>query len=138
MLRTNLSTRPFYNVRAVRMALGLVGLMLLGAALFNTARLVSLGMSEESLGSRASEAEGEATRLRLEAPPLPRLRFCHETSPIVSVFPMRRAKRRASYWALRARKQMRTGTRRSSKHLVASLSTDGPSDMMMTSKAGNE
>jgi hypothetical protein len=67
MLRTNLSTRPFYNVRAVRMALGLVGLMLLGAALFNTARLVSLGMSEESLGSRASEAEGEATRLRLEA-----------------------------------------------------------------------
>ena len=67
MLRTNLSTRPFYNVRAVRIVLGFAGLALLGAALFNATRLVSLGMSQESLGARASEAEAEATRLRLEA-----------------------------------------------------------------------
>ncbi|MDA1184973.1 MAG: hypothetical protein O2930_10055 [Acidobacteria bacterium] len=67
MLRTNLSTRPFYNVRAVRMALALAGVILLGTSVFNGTRLVSLGMSQESLGARASEAEDEAVRLRLEA-----------------------------------------------------------------------
>ena len=67
MLRTNLSTRPFYNVRAVQMALGAAGVILLGAVLFNAARLVDLGMSQESLGARAEEAEDEATRLRIEA-----------------------------------------------------------------------
>ncbi len=67
MLRTNLSTRPFYNVRAVRMALGSAGVILLGAVLFNAFQLVSLGTSQESLGSRAAEAESEAARLRIEA-----------------------------------------------------------------------
>jgi Tfp pilus assembly protein PilN len=67
MLRTNLSTRPFYNERAVRMALGAAAVILLGAVLFNAARLVTLGMSQESLGSRAAESENEATRLRIEA-----------------------------------------------------------------------
>jgi len=67
MLRTNLSTRPFYNVRVVRMALGAAGVILLGAALFNGARLVGLGTSEQSLGARAAEAENEAARLRIEA-----------------------------------------------------------------------
>jgi len=67
MLRMNLATRPFYNVRAVRMALGLAGVVLLGASLFNATRLVSLSVSQESLGARASEAESDAARLRLEA-----------------------------------------------------------------------
>ena len=67
MLQTNLSTRPFYNVRAVRVALGAVGVVLLVAALFNATRLASLGSSQESLGARAEEAENEATRLRIEA-----------------------------------------------------------------------
>ena len=67
MLWTNLSTRPFYNVRAVRVALGAVGVVLLGAALFNATRLVGLGGSQQSLGARAEEAENEAARLRIEA-----------------------------------------------------------------------
>ncbi len=67
MLRTNLSTRPFYNVRAVHVALGAAGIILLGAGLFNAARLVDLGMNQESLGARAAEAENEATQLRIEA-----------------------------------------------------------------------
>lgn len=67
MLRTNLSTRPFYNVRAVRMVLGLAAVVLVGVALFNATRLIGMGMSQESLGARAAEAEGEAARLRLEA-----------------------------------------------------------------------
>jgi hypothetical protein len=67
MLRTNLSTRPFYNVRAVHVALGVAGVILLAATLFNTARVLSLGTSQESLGARATEAEDEATRLRIEA-----------------------------------------------------------------------
>ena len=35
MLRTNLSTRPFYNVRAVRALLGLFALVVVGFTLFN-------------------------------------------------------------------------------------------------------
>ena len=67
MLRTNLSTRPFYNVRAVHAALGAVGLILLGAMLFNVVQIVRLGTNLQSLGSRAGEAEEEAVRLRAEA-----------------------------------------------------------------------
>lgn len=67
MLRANLSTRPFYNVRATQIALGAAGVILLGAMLFNAVQIVRLGMSQRSLGARAAEAEGEAARLRTEA-----------------------------------------------------------------------
>jgi hypothetical protein len=67
MLRTNLSTRPFYNVRLVQIALGAAGVILLGAVLFNAAQLANLATSQESLGARSTEAENETARLRLEA-----------------------------------------------------------------------
>lgn len=67
MLRTNLSTRPFYNVRAVHVALGAAGLILLVAMLFNVVQVVRLGTSQQSLGARAVEAEEEAARLRADA-----------------------------------------------------------------------
>ena len=67
MLRTNLSTRPFYNVRAVHIALGAAGAMVLAVTLFNVLQVVGLGMSRQSLGARAGEAEEEAARLRTEA-----------------------------------------------------------------------
>jgi hypothetical protein len=67
MLRTNLSTRPFYNARAVQIALGAAGVILLGAVLFNAAQLGTLATSQESLGARSTEAENETARLRLEA-----------------------------------------------------------------------
>ena len=67
MLRTNLSTRPFYNVRAAHVALGAAGLILMGTMVFNVVQVVSLGMSQQSLGARAGEAEEEAARLRTDA-----------------------------------------------------------------------
>lgn len=67
MLRTNLSTRPFYNVRAVQAALGIAAAVVLGLTLFNVIQVVRLSASQYTLGARAGEAEREATRLRGEA-----------------------------------------------------------------------
>jgi hypothetical protein len=67
MLRTNLSTRPFYNVRAVQIALGTLAAIIIVFTLFNLVQIVRLGLSQQSLGARASEAEAEAERLRIDA-----------------------------------------------------------------------
>jgi hypothetical protein len=67
MLRTNLSTRPFYNVRAVHAALGAAALVVLLFTLFNAVEIVRLGLSQRTLGASASEAEQEAARLRGDA-----------------------------------------------------------------------
>ena len=67
MLYTNLSTRPFYNVRAVQMALGALVLLVVAATVFNVVQSVRLTTSQETLGARADEAEREAGRLRSEA-----------------------------------------------------------------------
>ena len=67
MLRTNLSTRPFYNVRAVQVALGAAGAIVLAITLFNVVQVVRLAVSQQSLGARAAAAEEEAARLRAEA-----------------------------------------------------------------------
>ena len=67
MLRTNLSTRPFYNVRAVHAALAAAALTVLLFTLFNAVQIVQLGLSQQTLGASASEAEQEAARLRGDA-----------------------------------------------------------------------
>jgi hypothetical protein len=67
MLRTNLSTRPFYNVRAVQLALGLFAGVVLAVTLFNVVEIVRLTASQTSLGASAANAEAEAQRLRGEA-----------------------------------------------------------------------
>ena len=67
MLRTNLATRPFYNVRAVQVAVGVLALIVALATLFNVVQIVRLTTSQQTLGARASEAEREAERLRAEA-----------------------------------------------------------------------
>lgn len=67
MLRTNLSTRPFYNVRAVHAALAAAAVIVLVFTLFNAVQIVRLGLSQQTLGASAAEAEQEATRLRSEA-----------------------------------------------------------------------
>jgi hypothetical protein len=67
MLRTNLSTRPFYNVRAVHAALGAAAAVVLLFTLFNAVQIVRLALSQQTLGASASEAEQEAARLRGEA-----------------------------------------------------------------------
>jgi hypothetical protein len=69
MLRTNLSTRPFYNVRAVRALLGLAALIIAAFTLFNVAQLVRLSATQRTLSADAVRAETEAARLRSEALP---------------------------------------------------------------------
>lgn len=67
MLRTNLSTRPFYNVRAVRALLGLCALVVIAFTLFNVIQTVRLLAQERTLGADAVRAETEAARLRAQA-----------------------------------------------------------------------
>ena len=67
MLRTNLSTRPFYNLRAVQMALGALAVLVMATTAANVILAVRLTSSEETLGARADQAVQESTRLRAEA-----------------------------------------------------------------------
>jgi len=67
MLHTNLSTRPFYNQRAVQLALTALALLVLAVTLFNAVQLIWLTDSQRSLGARALESEQEAARLRTQA-----------------------------------------------------------------------
>jgi hypothetical protein len=67
MLRTNLSTRPFYNERATQVALAALALLVLAVTLFNAAQLIRLTASQRSLGAHAVESEQEAARLRTQA-----------------------------------------------------------------------
>ena len=67
MLRTNLSTRPFYNVRAVRaIILGLSALVAL-ATVYNVIELARLTTQQRGLSADAVSAENEAGRLTREA-----------------------------------------------------------------------
>jgi hypothetical protein len=67
MLRTNLSTRPFYNERGVRVALGAVALLALALTLFNVYEIVSLqGRSRDSRDAIAQN-EAQARDLRQKA-----------------------------------------------------------------------
>ena len=67
MIRTNLSTRPFYNVRAVRGLLAACALIVLAITAFNAIQLVRLSASQRTLGAQSQQAEEEAARLRAEA-----------------------------------------------------------------------
>jgi Tfp pilus assembly protein PilN len=67
MIRTNLSTRPFYNVRAVQVTLSILAAVVLGITLFNVIRIMTLLTSQQTLGATADQSEREATRLRSEA-----------------------------------------------------------------------
>jgi hypothetical protein len=67
MLHTNLSTRPFYNVRAVRALLGTAAVLVLAITLFNVVRIGRLTLTQRSLGAHAVESEREAARLRTQA-----------------------------------------------------------------------
>ena len=67
MLKTNLSTRPFYNTRAVQAALSVLAAAVVAVSLFNVVEILRLTADQRSLGTRAAEAEGEAARLSAEA-----------------------------------------------------------------------
>ncbi len=67
MLRTNLATRPFYNARAVHVALGVLALVVLGVTLFNAFQIIRLTAAQQTLGADAERSEAEAARLRTDA-----------------------------------------------------------------------
>jgi hypothetical protein len=64
MLRLNLSTRPFYNDRAVRVALLAVALVALGLSAFNAVQVLRLTARSASLRQEALESEARARELR--------------------------------------------------------------------------
>lgn len=64
MLRTNLSTRPFYNTRAVRIGLASVAVMVAGLTVFNAVELWRLQRANRDLGRTVVENESAARDLR--------------------------------------------------------------------------
>ena len=71
MIRTNLSTRPFYNETAVRFWLIVLAVAVVAATVFNVQRLISYSSRDTDLAARATRDEqrakqlvGEAARLR--------------------------------------------------------------------------
>ncbi len=67
MLTTNLSTRPFYNVRAVRAIIGVLAALVSLATAYNVVQLARLTSEQRSLSADAVSAENEAERLTREA-----------------------------------------------------------------------
>jgi hypothetical protein len=67
MLRTNLSTRPFYNERLVRIALALVAVLAIGLGAFDAFQILRLRARSADVRAEADAAEREAARLRDQA-----------------------------------------------------------------------
>ncbi len=67
MIRTNLSTRPFYNERAVSFWLLVFLIVVVAATVFNTTRVLRYSRSDTELGTSASQDESRATDLRASA-----------------------------------------------------------------------
>jgi hypothetical protein len=67
LIRTNLSTKPFYNVRAVHTALVAVALLVVGLTALNVTRLVALSREYSESSARANRDEERANSLRASA-----------------------------------------------------------------------
>ncbi len=67
MLRANLSTRPFYNERALHGLLGVIAVIVVALTMFNLAQIALLTGRQSSLGSEATAAETRAADLRAQA-----------------------------------------------------------------------
>jgi hypothetical protein len=63
MLRSNLSTRPFYNEHAVHMVIGAAALVLLALTAVNLFQVVTLSRQNTELSSRISSDQAEAEQL---------------------------------------------------------------------------
>jgi Tfp pilus assembly protein PilN len=60
MLRTNLSTRPFYNERAVHLLLVLAALLVVGVTAYNVREVITLRRVHNERNNRADELERQA------------------------------------------------------------------------------
>ena len=67
MIRTNLSTRPFYNERAVRTWLLVAAVIVALATIFNITRVLRYSRSDTELAGQASRDEASANELRQQA-----------------------------------------------------------------------
>jgi hypothetical protein len=67
VIRTNLSTRPFYNERIVRLWIGAIALAVLAATAFNVSRVLRYSRSDTRLATEAARDEARAADLHLQA-----------------------------------------------------------------------
>jgi hypothetical protein len=67
VLRTNLSTKPFYNERAVHWGLGLALVAILALTAFNVTRVLALSQEQSVLAGKAERDEAQAQSLRSDA-----------------------------------------------------------------------
>jgi hypothetical protein len=67
MLRTNLSTRPFYNERIVRILVGLAVVVIGLLTAFNAIRIVALSRQNTEFSALINHDRSEADRLNAEA-----------------------------------------------------------------------
>jgi type IV pilus assembly protein PilN len=67
VIRANLSTRPFYNERAVQLWLLVFVLIVAGATVFNVLRAIQYSQTDTELAGAASRDEARAANLRAEA-----------------------------------------------------------------------
>jgi Tfp pilus assembly protein PilN len=67
MIKTNLSTRPFYNVQAVNLWMGLAAVVLLVATLLNVASILRHSQSDSALVTQAAQDGERSTAARREA-----------------------------------------------------------------------
>ncbi len=63
-LRTNLSTRPFYNERAVQAVILTLAVLVVAATVFNVWQLASLTSRDRALGAESGAADARAQTLR--------------------------------------------------------------------------
>lgn len=67
MLRTNLSTRPFYNERVIHASLMVAAIIVLLVTIFNVTQVAVLTRRQNELGARADAAERQAQEFRANA-----------------------------------------------------------------------
>jgi len=63
VIRTNLSTRPFYNERAVHFLVGLAAILVAALTIWNVVRVVTLSRENTELASRVNNDHAEAAQL---------------------------------------------------------------------------
>src|SRR6185312_8760288 len=81
MIRTNLSTRPFYNERSVRTILLIVAVAVVAFTAFNASRVLRYSRNDTRLQTQAARDEARAADLRQQAT---RLRATVNTKQIES------------------------------------------------------
>ncbi|MGE3277190.1 MAG: hypothetical protein AB7O67_18910 [Vicinamibacterales bacterium] len=67
MLRTNLSTRPFYNERAVTAVLAIVAAIVVALSAYNALEIYGLTTRNRQLGEQVRTAEAKARELTVQA-----------------------------------------------------------------------